>query len=259
MKVLSVVGFTQSGKTTTIEKIIIELRKRNYTVGSLKDIHYEEFQMDTDGTNTDRHRKAGSQLVAARGRDETDILYSEHLDIYRILNFFDQDYIILEGVNEGNFPKIIAAKDIEGIEGKLDEKAILVSGRIADQIEYYKDLEAISCKEIDRLVDFIEENTFEVLPNYTKKCCGLCGLSCEEMCVDIVNKRKTRHDCIIHQDNISLAINDHKIEMVPFVQDILRNNVMAIVKELDGYKKGHKITIDIGYSNENNDIDQEET
>lgn len=255
MKVLSVVGFTQSGKTTTIEKIITELRKRNYTVGSLKDIHYEEFQMDTDGTNTDRHRKAGSQLVAARGRDETDILYSEHLGIYKILKLYDHDYVLLEGVSEGNFPKIIAAKDIEGIEGKLDEKAILVTGRIADEIENYKELEAISCKDVDKLVDFIEENTFEVLPNFTKKCCGLCGLSCEEMCVAIINNKKTRNDCIIHQDNISLTINEESVEIVPFVQDILRNNVMAIVKELDGYQKGQKITIDIGYTHEKNEID----
>ncbi len=39
MKVFSVFGITQSGKTTTIEKIITELRKRRFTVGSVKKIY----------------------------------------------------------------------------------------------------------------------------------------------------------------------------------------------------------------------------
>ncbi|HCS10941.1 MAG TPA: molybdopterin-guanine dinucleotide biosynthesis protein, partial [Clostridiales bacterium] len=54
MKVFSVIGITKSGKTTTIENIIKELRKRNYTVGSVKEIHFEEFKMDVEGTNTHR-------------------------------------------------------------------------------------------------------------------------------------------------------------------------------------------------------------
>jgi molybdopterin-guanine dinucleotide biosynthesis protein B len=32
MKVFSVIGLSKSGKTTTIENIIKELRRRNYTV-----------------------------------------------------------------------------------------------------------------------------------------------------------------------------------------------------------------------------------
>ncbi|MFA7550797.1 MAG: molybdopterin-guanine dinucleotide biosynthesis protein MobB, partial [Sedimentibacter sp.] len=60
MKVFSVIGITKSGKTTTIENIIKELLKRNYTVGSVKEIHFEQFKMDPEGTNTFRHKTAGS-------------------------------------------------------------------------------------------------------------------------------------------------------------------------------------------------------
>ena len=34
---LSVIGTTKTGKTTTIENIIMELRRRRYTVGSVKE------------------------------------------------------------------------------------------------------------------------------------------------------------------------------------------------------------------------------
>ena len=46
MKVFSVVGYSKSGKTTTIEQIIKELKKRNYSVGSVKDIHFEGFHLE---------------------------------------------------------------------------------------------------------------------------------------------------------------------------------------------------------------------
>lgn len=251
MKVLSVVGFTQSGKTTTIEEIIKELRKRRYSVGSLKDIHFEDFKMDTDATNTHRHREAGAQLVTARGLYETDILFQEHRDIYEILRFYDHDYVILEGVQEGNFPKIVAASNEEDIEKKWDKKTFLVSGKIADTISEYKGLKAISgLKDIEGLVDLIEEEVFDYLPNYSKKCCGLCGYSCEEMAENIIAKNKTRNDCLLSSKSIQLKINDKAISMVPFVQDILRNNILAIVKELDGYQHNSKIEINIGMVHE---------
>jgi len=249
MKVLSVVGFTQSGKTTTIEAIIRELKRRRYSVGSVKDIHFEAFQMDDEGTNSYRHKEAGAQLVTARGLNETNILLQYHEDIYKILRFYDHDYVILEGVAEGNFPKLIAAKDEEGIEGKLDHKALLITGKIADHIETYKGLPAMSgLKDIEGLVDFIEEKVPEMLPHFDKNCCGICGMSCEQMLVEIMNDRKAREDCLLNSKNIKLDIDGQSIDMVPFVQDILRNNVLAIVKELDGYKKDSKITIELGSS-----------
>jgi molybdopterin-guanine dinucleotide biosynthesis protein MobB len=37
--VVSIVGRSQSGKTTLIEKLIPELKKRGYTVGTIKHSH----------------------------------------------------------------------------------------------------------------------------------------------------------------------------------------------------------------------------
>ena len=44
MKVIKVQGTTKTGKTTTVEAVIRELRHRGYTVGSVKKIHYEHSQ-----------------------------------------------------------------------------------------------------------------------------------------------------------------------------------------------------------------------
>ncbi len=52
MKVLTVTGLSGSGKTTVIENLIKELKRRGYSIGSVKEIHYEAFAIDTPGKNT---------------------------------------------------------------------------------------------------------------------------------------------------------------------------------------------------------------
>ncbi len=157
MKVFSVFGITQSGKTTTIEKIITELRKRNYSVGSVKEIHFDQFAIDTPGSNTDRHKKAGSQLVTAKGLHETDVLFQESLPIEDIIKFYDYDYLVLEGVRDANVPKIITAHSLEEIDERLDDSVFLFSGRAGDLVSEYKGIPAISpFADIEKIVDIIE-------------------------------------------------------------------------------------------------------
>ncbi len=249
MKVFTVNGITKSGKTTTIELIIKELKKRGYSVGSVKEIHFEQFKIDAEGTNTFRHKLAGSELVTARGMFETDILFQQMLPIYKILSFYNHDYVVLEGVNDINAPKIITAHDTNGIELKLDEKAFLVSGVISEKLTEYKGLPAISAlTHVEDIVDMIEAKVPDLLPDFDEDCCSACGLSCRTMLTKIMAGEKNRADCVLNKTNISLEIDGEKIMMVPFVQNILRNAVLGVVKELDGYHEGAQIKISIGDS-----------
>ncbi|ACB83935.1 molybdopterin-guanine dinucleotide biosynthesis protein MobB [Natranaerobius thermophilus] len=251
MRVLSVAGITGSGKTTIIENIITELTKRRYSVGSIKEIHYEKFAIDEEGTNTDRHYKAGADLVTARGYFETDILYKKRLSVQDILRQYDHDYVVLEGVEDFFVPKIISAHNIEEIEAKLDETVFAISGRISNEIEEYQGIPVINTiTNIDQMVDLIEQKVFPALPNLPEKCCGTCGYSCKELTGEILRGERDRNDCPIGSENsVQLKVDGHEIDMVPFVQDILRNAVEGVVKELDGYKKNARIEITIGDKN----------
>ena len=63
LPIISIVGASNSGKTTYLERLIPELRQRGYRVGTLKhDVH--GFEMDREGKDTWRHRKAGAQTIA---------------------------------------------------------------------------------------------------------------------------------------------------------------------------------------------------
>lgn len=248
MKVFSVFGITQSGKTTTIEKIIRELRKRNYSVGSMKEIHYDKFAIDKEGTNTDRHKKAGSQLVTAKGYNETDILYQESLPLDKILKHYDFDYVVLEGVQDANIPKIIAAHTIEEIDERLSDSVFAISGRIAGEISEYKGIPALSAMDnTEALVDLIEEKVFERLPDFPIACCGYCGMSCRELCAAILRGENKREDCILSNSSVHLKVDGKEIIMVPFVQRILENTIRGVVSELEGYRKNGVIEIKIGF------------
>ena len=161
MKVVTVCGIKASGKTTVCTELIAELKKRGYSVGSLKDIHYEGFHIETEGSNSDKHKKAGACPVIIRGLEETDIMFLRK-NIEDILPFFEQEYVILEGVYEADCPKILTAHSVEELDERFTDKVIAVSGRIADSIKEYKGLPAISpLTDIAALADIIEK-----LPEY---------------------------------------------------------------------------------------------
>ncbi|AOT69552.1 molybdopterin-guanine dinucleotide biosynthesis protein B [Geosporobacter ferrireducens] len=213
MRVISVIGITDSGKTTTIENIIKELKRRGYTVGTVKEVHFHNFKMDVEGTNTDRHRKAGAQLVTARGEYETDILYQEKLSIHKILSFYTQDFVILEGVRDTSVPKILTAHDIKGIEDRLDETVFAISGRISAQTAQYKGLPAINAMtDVEKLVDLIEERACGFFPDRKEACFKVT-----------VNKRE-----------ISVSLS---------AQKLLDSAVEALLGELDGYWENGEIEI----------------
>lgn len=247
MKLFSVFGISLTGKTTTIENIIKELKKRRYSVGTVKEIHYEDFAIDKEGTNTYRHSQAGAEPVTARSYYETDILYKKRLSLDKILRNYSQDYVILEGVEKGNFPKIITAKDTQELDERLDDMVFAISGKIADEMDEYKGIPVINgITETAQLVDLIEEKVFEKLPDFPADCCTACGFSCRKLGKKILKGEAKRSDCVISDTNTKLYINGNEIDMVPFVQRLLYNAVQGVVSELEGYYKGAEIKIEIG-------------
>lgn len=157
MRVISIVGVSKSGKTTTAEALIKELRRRNYSVGSIKDIHFEGFSIDQAGSNTDRHKMAGAELVTARGLYETDILYQSRLALPDILHFYNQDFVIMEGAYDFRGPGIITACTTEEIDERRWEHVIAVAGQIAGHLSEYKGLPVINAlTDSKRLADLVE-------------------------------------------------------------------------------------------------------
>lgn len=61
--IVAIIGKSDAGKTTLIEKLIVELRRRNYRVGTLKHHFHTDQTLDRPGKDTWRHAQAGAERV----------------------------------------------------------------------------------------------------------------------------------------------------------------------------------------------------
>lgn len=245
MKVLSVCGITQSGKTTTVEQLIKELKARGHRVGSVKEIHAETFAIDPNPkSNTHRHRKAGAELVTARGYFETDLLFPEKLPMAKILSFYEgYDWVVLEGVDDIPVPTIVTAHTEEDLAEKWSAYSIAVSGRLSAQIDSYQGMPAINAlTDAAALADLAEARVYDLLPNFDADCCTACGHTCQSLGEEILRGNAKRSDCVADK-GVSLEVDGQRVNMVPFVQKILQNAVLGVVGELDGYHEGADVVI----------------
>ncbi len=163
-KLVGVVGGKHSGKTTVIEHLIIELTRRGYRVGTIKEM-VRIPTLDTPAKETDRYRKAGAQTIVAVPRDETVIFITKQLELKEILPHLGElDFVVLEGFeSEKKIPKIIAAKTAVEAQSYLGGSTIVVSGIIGDSVAETEKLSTIkipiisSSNEIGKLVDLVEQ------------------------------------------------------------------------------------------------------
>jgi molybdopterin-guanine dinucleotide biosynthesis adapter protein len=62
-KIIGVAGFKNSGKTTLVEKLVIALTQQGYRISTVKHAHHA-FDIDHEGRDSFRHRRAGATEVA---------------------------------------------------------------------------------------------------------------------------------------------------------------------------------------------------
>jgi formylmethanofuran dehydrogenase subunit E len=109
-KVLLVVGSKKVGKTTLIEKLIPELSKRGYRVGTVKH-HHSEFpvEMDSFGTDSWRHREAGARSVVFVSPKEMAVFREtdEAASLKQVVaNLKETDIVLVEGFHLESGPKV---------------------------------------------------------------------------------------------------------------------------------------------------------
>ena len=104
----AVSGFSNSGKTTLLEKLIAEMPSRSIRVGTIKhDVH--GFEMDRSGKDTWRHKQAGaSATIISSPRQIGMVMDVDHdHDPLELAGFMTgMDLILMEGYKNAAIPKI---------------------------------------------------------------------------------------------------------------------------------------------------------
>ncbi len=118
--VVSIVGGKDSGKTTLLEKIVLEFKKRNFKVGTIKH-HKSDFEIDVPGKDSWRHACAGADVVAISSPERFALVAraDREKSIDEIVALMgEMDIVFTEGYKGENKPKIEIFRPSEG-RGRL--------------------------------------------------------------------------------------------------------------------------------------------
>jgi len=157
--VLSVVGCGKCGKTTLVERLVAELTRRGYRVGTLKhDVH--GFQMDHEGKDTWRHRQAGARAVCIVGPGQIGLVRSVPAGEFGVADAIallgPVDIVIAEGFKRERFPKVEVFSSARN-EGRLlcdgDPSLLAVAGDLPVETA----LPRFDWNDIPAITDFVEE------------------------------------------------------------------------------------------------------
>lgn len=113
MKLISVIGYKKSGKTSLVEKLIKALK--NYgSVGTIKHLH--EHNINNPGTDTWKHASAGADVVIGVTQSEL-VKFSRENNLIKALDELADtgvDFGVIEGFKESKLAKI-ALGNVEAI------------------------------------------------------------------------------------------------------------------------------------------------
>jgi molybdopterin-guanine dinucleotide biosynthesis protein B len=157
--IISIVGKSDSGKTTLIEKLVPELKRRGYRIATVKhDIH--GFEVDREGKDSWRHKQAGAHTVVISSPKKVALIRDVENDLtlekIREKLIQDVDLILSEGYKRDVQPKIEIfrkEKHRQLLCTKEDKLIAIVSNRKFDV--------GVPCfflDDIKGVADFIEED-----------------------------------------------------------------------------------------------------
>ncbi|MBU1052583.1 MAG: molybdopterin-guanine dinucleotide biosynthesis protein B [Proteobacteria bacterium] len=153
--IISIVGKAESGKTTLIERLILELKKRGYKIGTLKHA-FHGFDMDKKGKDSQRHIDAGADTTIIVSKDRIVINKNndgESLDL--IAGYITGvDIVITEGFKKDNKPKIEVFRKARHEEPACIDDNNLFAFVTDDKIDIT--VPKFSHKDINGIADLIE-------------------------------------------------------------------------------------------------------
>jgi molybdopterin-guanine dinucleotide biosynthesis protein B len=214
MKIVSIVGKKNTGKTSLTVKVIEELTRRGYNVASIKHSHHS-IEMDKENTDTWKHKQAGANLVVGVG-STTFFNARQEMDLNRILflikHIDDFDFVIIEGYKSYNYPKIITSPNVR------DEYTI-------KEVDSF----TIDEKGVSELADLIEKRGHDIVDTLFANNCGFNNG--EAIAREIREGNLTVDDL----DNVHsyLSIDGHVVGLNRFVSDYLKQNVIGVINTLN--------------------------
>ena len=212
--IISIVGYSNSGKTRLLEKMIPILKDKGYTIGIIKHTGHD-FSLDQAGKDTYKFKMAGADGVVLVGSGQ--IMYLGNIEEAEALNlnrieqtfFSDRDIVLTEGFKKGDKPKIAVLT-----RGQEEQLLKEVEGSIiatVGEIPFQSDLPYFKADDPEGLVQMLEDR--------------------------FLKKR--------NKPSIRVILDGKNIPLNHFVQDMTRSGIVGMLSPLKGFKESQNIEIKI--------------
>jgi molybdopterin-guanine dinucleotide biosynthesis protein MobB len=158
---ISFVAKSGTGKTTLLEKIIVELKHRGYRIGVIKhDAH--RFDIDHPGKDSHRLTEAGAETMLIASPEKL-ALVKQHTESPAVealiaTYFQDVDLVLTEGFKKGALPKIEVHRRERSAtlicRGEQDDPGLLA---VVSDEPLDVDVPVLNLNDTTAIADFIEQ------------------------------------------------------------------------------------------------------
>jgi len=208
--VISIVGKSNSGKTTLLVKLIAELKQRGYKLAVIKH-SASGFELDQPGKDSWRFAEAGSGTVVLSSERKIALIKSvdHEATLEEVIPLIGEgfDLILTEGFTSGNAPKIeVHRKELGELRCAPEELFALVTD-----------------EALDIAVPQYSPNDVEAL-------------------ADLIEKRASKQSRV---DEAVLLINGNPVPLNPFAEVFIHKTLMGMVSALNGAEEVKSLRISL--------------
>nr|WP_092075107.1 molybdopterin-guanine dinucleotide biosynthesis protein B [Dendrosporobacter quercicolus]NSL50059.1 molybdopterin-guanine dinucleotide biosynthesis protein B [Dendrosporobacter quercicolus DSM 1736]SDN33046.1 molybdopterin guanine dinucleotide biosynthesis accessory protein MobB [Dendrosporobacter quercicolus] len=156
--IVSFVGFSNSGKTAFLVKLIQQLKNSGYKVGVIKHHDGHDFTMDYPGTDTWKHREAGADTVCIASAAKIAVLKqaAPPVRLAELTPYFtDVDIILTEGFKNENQPQIeVNRAGLKPLGRKPNTLAVISADVLYNGIPHF------APEAVKEVAEFLEKRVF---------------------------------------------------------------------------------------------------
>ena len=236
MRVIGIIGYKKSGKTTLTLKLSDELTKRGYKIAVVKHINED---LDLANSDTSKYKEGLTQVAAITPKESVIFLKSKK-NLEEIIKYFEADIALIEGFKkEKTFPKIVCLRELREENEKaelFDGLQLCTAGFVSKEVDpKLYDFNILDDEDIKKIAEIVINKSFK-LPNLN---CGECGYQdCYGLAQEIVKGNKTLDDCFSLEPSTLVKVNGKIVPMNPFIAEIIKNTITGLLSPLKGFTKG---------------------
>jgi molybdopterin-guanine dinucleotide biosynthesis protein B len=151
MKLIGIVGYKDSGKTTLARSLTQELTARGHRVAVVK---HTSHQVDLEGKDTATLLEAAGQ-VAIVSAEATGVFWRRPMALEDVLAYLDADIVLVEGFKaQKGYPKIACLRGLPDDGDLIDEQVIAAVGPATQIVDM--DVPVFDRDDVEAIADFVE-------------------------------------------------------------------------------------------------------